>query len=123
MKKYLPFVLIAVAFASCKKDVGDAASPRISLSSPNNHQTYTGGQVSTVTATITDDNEIHAVHLYVNNKSTGAEIVHMEEHLDMKSYNLQKTFTVQAGVTYTIKIEATDHAENESEVQIEVSGN
>ena len=122
MKKIILTAFVAAFLYACSKDVGDAAAPKINLASPANQQTFAAGQVATVAATITDDNEVHQVHLYVANKATGAELVHFEEHTDLKTYNLQKTFTVQEGVAYTIKLEATDHAENKSEVKIEVSG-
>lgn len=123
MKKFVSLVCIAALFCSCKKDAGDTASPAIAVTSPSNHQSFAAGQTVTVAATITDKDEVHEVHLYVTNKATNAEILHFEEHTDKPTYNLSKTFTVQAGVTYKIKIEASDHAENNSQVEIEVTGN
>lgn len=123
MKKILSLVCITAVFGSCKKDVGDASSPIIAVTSPSNHQTFTSGQTAAITANITDNDEIHEVHLYVYNKASNAEILHFEEHTDSKTYNLSKSFTIQKGITYKIQVEATDHAENESEVVIEVTRN
>jgi hypothetical protein len=62
------------------------------------------------------------VHLFVTNKTTGNEIVHYEQHEDLKSVDISKSFTAQAGITYKIKVEADDHNGNGTEKEIEVSG-
>ncbi|MBE7171232.1 MAG: DUF4625 domain-containing protein [Williamsia sp.] len=122
MKKIFYTTCLATIFFACKKDAGDTSTPVITLASPTDHQSFTAGQTVTISASIADDGELHQVHLYVNNKATGAEILHLEEHLDQKSYNLNKTFTAQAGITYKIEIQANDHAENEAKLELEVSG-
>ena len=113
---------MAVLLCSCTKDAGDTSRPVIALTSPTDHQTFAAGQTVTISATITDNDELHEVHLYVRNKATGAEVLHLEEHTDLKTYNLLKTFAVQAGVTYKIELEANDHGDNEAKVEIEVVG-
>ena len=122
MKKILYTACIAAFLCSCKKDAGDTSRPVIALSSPTDHQTFTAGQTVTISATITDNDELHEVHLYVRNKATGTEVLHLEEHTDMKAYNLLKTFTAQAGITYKIELEANDHGDNEAKVELEVVG-
>ena len=122
MKKILYAACIAAIACSCKKDAGDLSRPVITLISPTNNQSFTAGQTVTISATITDNDELHEVHLYVRNKATSAEVLHLEEHTDMKTYNLLKTFTAQAGITYKIELEANDHADNETKVELEVMG-
>ena len=122
MKKLLYAACIAAVFCSCKKDTGDTSFPVIALSTPSDHQNFKAGQTVTISASISDNDELHEVHLYVKNKATSAEILHVEEHTDTKTYTLLKTFTAQAGVTYKIELEANDHSDNESKVEIEVNG-
>lgn len=122
MKRSLYGIFLIALLCACKKEAGDTSRPVIALTSPTDHQTFAAGQTVTISATITDNDELHEVHLYVKNKSTGAEVLHLEEHTDVKSYTLLKTFTAQVGITYKIELEANDHGENEAKVEIEVSG-
>jgi hypothetical protein len=113
--------LITLLFSGCSKDNADTTKPAIVISSPADKQVFTAGQTVNVAGVVTDNDEIHAVHLYVNNKANNAEIIHLEEHVDKSTYTLARSFTAQAGTTYTIKIEADDHSSNESELTLEVS--
>lgn len=115
--------MAVLLFANCSKNNRDNQPPVINLSSPSNHQTFAVGDKVPITATISDDDELHEVHLYVKNKATGIDILHVEEHPDTKTFNLSKTFAGQSGVTYKIQIEANDHSSNQAEVEIEISFN
>ena len=120
MKWILVILAIPAFFAGCKKDSGEP--PVISITTPADHQTFQGGQIVTINATIIDHDEVHHVHLYVRNKGTSGEILHVEEHPDTKTFSLSKTFTAQAGITYQIEIQADNHAGNTADVKIEVTG-
>ena len=122
MYRFASAAVAASLLLSCKKDAGDSLAPVISVSSPADLPVFTAGQTITISAAITDLQEVHAVHLYVRNKATSTELLHFEEHTNQSKYNLVKTFTAQAGVTYKIEIVANDQAENESRVELEVSG-
>ena len=123
MKKIFIAFLAIVCFCACKKDGGDNEKPVITVAAPTSNQQFTAGQVVNITATITDNDEISEVHLFVTNKASGADVVHMAQHVDVKSYNLSNTFTAGAGITYVLKFAATDHSGNHAEVSFEVRGN
>jgi hypothetical protein len=121
--KTLFFAITAIVlFARCKKDSGNAQGPVITLVSPTNHQQFTAGQTVSIIGNVSEDDGLHEVHLHVRNKSTGADLLNIEEHPDTKSLDISKTFTVQASVTYSIELEATDHSGNETKIEIEVRG-
>ena len=122
MKKIFRVLGIAALFLGCTKSAVDNQNPVITLSSPTNNQVFTAGQIVTVTALITDNDDVNQVHLYVNNKANNAEILHFEDHTDTKAYNLSKNFTAQTGITYKIEVDADDHSGNQAKVAIEVSG-
>lgn len=123
MKRLLIVLSATICFCACKKDGGDTEKPSITVSTPTSNQQFTAGQVVNVTATITDNDELHEVHLTVINKASGLEVVHQHEHVDVKTYNLTNTFTAGAGITYKLKFEADDHAGNHAEIEFDVKGN
>ncbi|HYC28173.1 MAG TPA: DUF4625 domain-containing protein, partial [Chitinophagaceae bacterium] len=110
-------------FAACKKDKGDNQEPMIDVTSPLGNQQINGGQTVSVNATITDNDELHEVHLTVINTTTQAEVVHFHNHVDVQTYNLNETFVAAAGVTYEIKVEADDHSGNHAEVEFTIHAN
>jgi hypothetical protein len=118
--KALTCLLIVFAAISCDKE--DKEKPVINLTSPSANQQFTAGQVVNITATITDNNDLHEVHLFVDKKS-GGSVIHFMEHLDANTYNLSDSFTAEAGVTYQIVVQATDHADNLASTTLEVAGN
>jgi hypothetical protein len=46
-----------------------------------------------------------------------------DDHPDVKTYNLNKSFTAQAGASYQILLEADDHSGNHASTDIRVTGN
>ncbi|MCU7549565.1 Ig-like domain-containing protein [Chitinophagaceae bacterium LB-8] len=119
MKQILLSLLI-LCIVSCSKNK-DEEAPVITISSPTNNQSFAAGQTVNVSATVTDNVELHEVHLFVTNNATGHEVVHFEQHADAKTLNIDKSFTAQTGITYRIRVEADDHAGNGSEAQVLVS--
>jgi hypothetical protein len=120
MRNLLPLFLV-IAFAGCGKS--DDISPVITLISPTDHQSFSATQMVNVKATITDNEGIHMLHLAVLDNTTNGHLVHTEEHPDEKTYNLNHSFQPQAGRSYTIEIDATDHNENKALIQLTVSCN
>ena len=123
MKRGIVVLLMVAAFAGCKKDKGDTIKPVINVTSPTANQQFSPGQVINITAAISDNAELHDIGLSITNKGTNAELVHNHYHVDVSSYTLNDTYTAGAGITYRIKIEATDHSGNKSETEFEVKGN
>ena len=119
MKK-LAVVFIAFAFAACGKS--DETPPVVNVLTPTDHQVFTDGQTVNVKAEISDDEGLHMVHLMVIDNS-GLHVDHFEEHLDARTYTLNRSFTAHAGKTYTITVGATDHNDNTVDKNLIVSVN
>ena len=114
------FVTVCLIFLlSCKKD--DGSKPTVTITSPTNQQTFTSGQTVNVTATVADDGELHSIMLMIMNKNGGTNVLHFEDHVDVKSYNLNQSFTVQPGGVYSIEVSGEDHGGNKTTSTVEVS--
>lgn len=122
MKK-LSTIVLGILLASCHSDSVDDEKPVISITSPTNGQSFTAGQTVTVAATVSDNDEIHEVHLHVINIVTGVHEILFEEHTDAKTYTLNKTFTAKAGANYQVLLEADDHSGNQASAEVRVTGN
>ena len=105
---------------SCNKSSADDTSPGIVINSPSDHQTVAADAVVVVSARVTDDVEIHEVHLDITNKITN-EVLHYHFHPDAKNFDLNESFTAVSGTTYHIQVEADDHAENTHEKEIGIN--
>lgn len=121
MKKMMMLSIAAFLFFGCRKDAGDTKAPAIVITSPTNGQIYTAGQTVNIVATVTDEDEIHSVHLFVYNKANYSDIIHEENHIDKNMYTLTRSFTAQAGINYLITVQAEDHSYNQSQANVEVS--
>ena len=121
MKQFL-FVLALSCILACSKDEGDTSKPVITLNSPTANQQFAALSTVTISGTVADDDEIHEVHIEVTNKTNSTAVLHVQEHVDANSYNINEGFTVQAGITYKIHIEAHDHVGNIAVVELEVKG-
>jgi hypothetical protein len=123
MKKYLFLGFIVVSGFACSKESGDNVKPVITVTSPGANEQFAPGTVVKVIANISDDHELHEVHLFVTKKPNGESIVHYMEHLDADTFTLNQSFTIEAGASYDIAIEASDHADNFAVAQMTVSSN
>jgi len=121
--KRIFFALIAFVFLACNKDVKDEQLPLISVTSPANNQTFAPGQTIQVLAQVSDNDGLHEVAFHVRDVNADTTMIHFHAHADAKNYELNKTFTAQAGLTYKIEIEATDHSENQTKKEIIVLAN
>lgn len=125
--KLLLSIVFATLLMGCEKQVRDAgvppplSAPIIKITSPTDLQHFSAGQTVTITATITDNDQLDKVRLLVSNKEIGVEVLRLEKHLDVKSYTLSESFTAAASRWYTIKIEAVDLNHNNAKTQMEVS--
>jgi hypothetical protein len=118
MKKIAPLLLLLLA--GCKKD---ELPPVIDIISPTQNQTFTAGQTVQLKVKFSDDNQIHMVHYFVTNQTSFVHVLHGDEHLDGKTYDLNKTFTAEAGQNYLIQLEAEDHAGNIGKKEVSISVN
>ena len=120
--KILVLIFALTSLAACKKNGGDTLKPLIQISTPTPNQQFSAFSTVTISGTITDDDEIHEVHVEVVNKNNSTAVIHFMEHVDAKTYNIHQVFVVQAGITYKIHVEAHDHVGNISTVEMEVKG-
>ena len=114
-------VVSFLLLCGCKKS--DTLAPVITVSAPGNDQVFTGGQTVLVKATITDDQSVHMVHVTVLDNLTDGHVVHFEQHTDSRSYEVNQSFQAIEGRSYTIDIEAADHADNTATKKLTVSAN
>jgi hypothetical protein len=118
--KVIVWSLFIIIISGCKKS--DVTAPEIVVTSPQQNQSFASGQVVTIKAAITDNIGLHMVHVIAID-NTGGHWVHSEDHIDGKSFHVNKTFVTNPGKTYTITIEATDHDDNTASKEITVSSN
>jgi hypothetical protein len=118
--KRLGILFLFLAFFSCSKP--DEIAPVISVISPQENQTFSDGQTVTIKATASDNEGLHMIHAIVVD-NTGGHWVHLEEHIDGKTFDINKTFSITAGKIFTITIDATDHNDNTTKKEITVTAN
>jgi hypothetical protein len=122
MKKIIFVLGAAAVFTSCSKNnASDSQGPVITLSSPSNNQVFTAGQTVIVASAFTDQDMIKQTQIHVVNKSSNADVLHVEDHPGAVSARLTGSFSAVAGITYKIEVEAIDIAGNESKVEIVVT--
>ncbi|HKP32515.1 MAG TPA: Ig-like domain-containing protein [Chitinophagaceae bacterium] len=123
MKTFL-YIGLLLSVACNKSNDGDSTKPAISLTSPTANQQFSGFATVSLTGTIVDNDKLHEIHVYVINKATSAEVVHIHESsVNAPSYVINTSFVAQPATTYRIRIEADDNVGNESNVEIEVKAN
>ena len=119
MKTIAPALFLLFIFG-CKK--ADEIAPEIVVTSPQQNQVFASGQTVTIKATVSDNEGLHMVHVIAVD-NTGGHWVHSEDHVDGKSFEVNKTFIANPAKTYTITIEAADHDDNTVTKEIIVSSN
>jgi hypothetical protein len=121
MKTALTLFIVLLLFG-CSKSSGDTQKPVVVLMTPTGGQQFSAGTVVQITGTVTDNDEIHMVHVIVTDLTHDVEVHHLMYHADAPSYNFDETFTVSAATTYKIHVEADDHVGNDTIIEIQVSG-
>src|SRR5215217_31136 len=119
MKPFFVIVIVTLLMGCVKQNSGSdlarpsmrLTAPMIKLTSPQDYQRFSAGQIVSITATITDNNQLQKVRLLVT-RSTGAQVLRLEKYLDVNSYKLSESFIVTAGPQYIIRIEAVDQNNN-----------
>lgn len=125
MKQWLllSFILLATACSKSSGGDDDTQSPAITISSPANNSSVTGGQAVNITGTITDNNRIAELHVHISNNNTGTLLIDIHRTPAGNSYSLNENFTTQAGITYKIQVIAKDAAANETTSSVLVTAN
>ncbi|MGB8193547.1 MAG: Ig-like domain-containing protein [Chitinophagaceae bacterium] len=124
MKKIIVLALSVACFAACKKsNSADTLPPVVSITSPSANQQFGAGATINITGTIYDNRELHSVHVIVVNKTTNAEVLHFEEHVDVQTYEVNKSFVAAAATVYVIHVEGEDHTGHHAQAELEVRAN
>jgi hypothetical protein len=120
MKMLFFSLVLALIIAGCGK--GDDHAPSITVLSPQDNQTFTAGQTVHISASILDNSKINVVHVRVTNLNTGVEFIHLEQLANMTTYQYDQSFMAEAGVNYTIQVEANNYKGNDTQVYVHVKG-
>jgi len=115
MKKILTLALAALAITACKKDKNEdhmEFEATITVSSPSENDTITGGTSFLVTGSIAANMEMHGYHVELYNSSDNSLLYENEYHEHSESFTLNETVThaLTAQTALKLKIEAAgDH--------------
>lgn len=120
---FIAFVFLAAACSKNNSSDDDNQSPVVTITSPANNSTVTGGQTVNIAGTITDNNRIAELHVHISNNNTGTLLVDIHRTPAGNSYSLNENFTTQAGITYKIQVIAKDAAANETISSVLVTAN
>lgn len=125
MKKSFWSFLIVLFFA-CSKGSGeekDYEAPVVTLNTPSNNQVFTGGQSIMIAGSVTDNRYIKEIHIEITNLANATEYLHVHIHPDGSSFNFNQAFTIQAGITYKIRVVADDASTNSAVKSAEIACN
>jgi len=117
-------ILLAYLFgvASCSDSSNDTEKPKIALELPKSNDTIRLSVQSQIPIvfTATDNDELHEVKVTLKN-SKGDELYSDSKDVDAAEYRFQHNY-VPTGITvatqFILKIEASDHHDNETELEI-----
>ncbi len=126
--KFLTLAALAILFTSCEKDDKpttedpkvDKEAPVITFLAPDT-TSYMSGMTMPIKFTVTDNDELHEIHLSVTNITDAKELLHFEMHQHGQSATIDTSLVIPAGGMhreFEIKAEASDHNGNESEKSI-----
>lgn len=122
MKKLYLIGLLCLMIACSKDPVTqvDNIAPVVTLTTPTNNQTFTGGQTVSITGQVTDNKFIKEIHIVVTNLGSGFEYQHVHVQPNAASFNYNHSYTAQAGIFYKIEVIADDPSANSSSKSIQV---
>ena len=107
----------AIFLSSCGKDE-DTTPPVINLERAI-EATYSVGDTVFIQASITDDVEMHEVHVHIYKKPAMEEVYHLDRHSHSNPVTIESFYVIPAGGEgeYELEIHAKDDADNESETK------
>jgi Bacterial Ig domain len=120
MRKLFFSLGLGMIFASCSKV--DDHVPTITISSPRDNQTFSAGQMIPISISILDSSKIHLVHIRATNLLTYIEFIHLEQQVNVTTFHYDQSFIAEAGVNYTIEVEANNYNGNDTRVVVHVKG-
>jgi hypothetical protein len=120
---FISLLIIATACSKSNGSADDTQSPVVTITSPANNSSVTGGQTLNITGTITDNNRIAELHVHISNNNTGTLLIDIHRTPAGNSYSLNENFTTQAGILYKIQVIAKDAAANETISSVLVTAN
>lgn len=106
-------------------NISDTENPVLSITSPSDDQQIAIGSDIVITGTVTDNMEVEAVEIVVEREADETEVADEDIHVHAAQGDINVSIPT-TGFTaghYHIHITATDHVNNKSEVEIEVSLN
>lgn len=116
-------VLLMAGLASCDKEHGHQA-PVVSISSPANHEQFSGAATVHVIATATHEDALHEMKLEVRQDGTDSLIFACYPSVhELMSFTLDTTFTAPVVSTETelhIEAEAVDHEGQSTSSEVHV---
>jgi len=113
-------IVALVAMVSCGKNKVDETVPMITILEPT-AMMYTIDSTQTsveipISVTITDNVDLHDVHVEIMNTTDNTEVFHVHAHSHETTYSLDTTITVSYSVMkdHSLDVIASDHSGNES---------
>lgn len=113
--------IVTLCFACNKNDTPVNKAPAVTLNSPKNNEVFDAGQPIVINATISDDGDLGEIHIHVHNADTDEELIHEHETPTTQTFTVNKSFVAEAGLKYSIEIEADDLAGHVTSVEVKVS--
>jgi hypothetical protein len=101
---------LLMLFQNCKKE--NTSNISLSVSSPNENQEFSSGQILTIKGTTSDDAGLHTLTVEVTDDKTGAMLFEKKPTvLDLKTYNFDESWTIKVNdwTDATVKIMSINH--------------
>lgn len=126
MQRILFITCCFFVVAGCSKNsktADDDIVPVVVINSPANGQVFAGGATVNITAGITDNTKLAEIHVHISNQASGQLLIDIHRYPDAAVYALNENFQVQGGISYTIKVLATDKSGNQETQTVSVTAN
>ncbi len=95
--------------------------PVTEIITPLPSQVFTGNQPISIRAKFSDETGLHMVHIMVLDQGNNGHILHTEQHVDTRSFEINTSFIPQPGRSYLVEAGAKDHAHNHGMKQVVIT--
>lgn len=124
MKSLVPLLLVILLQACSKNEtVKDNELPVVTITSPNNNQVFSAGEMVAIKGTLSDNQKLTEVHVHISNNSTGTLLIDIHRNPGAATYSLNESFLTQPGINYKIQVIAKDNSANENRSAVEITSN